>query len=129
MKEKLVETTKRLADLDAHTGEFEHTGDTIYFKYRQDNSFVYEGSGLNGYVMDSIWGLKKNEVGAPVTFSKENGWVAKCIFRGDDGAELDPNEYKLYIDEELIDKRHFWPIFLVNVGSSNGTLWNDYDYQ
>lgn len=129
LKEKLVETTKRLADLNAHTGEFEQTGDTIYFKYRLDNSFVYEGSGLNGYVMDSIWGLKKNEVGAPATFRKENGWVAKCIFSGDSGAELDPNEYVLYIDEELIDKRHYWPIFLVNVGSSNGTLWNDYDYQ
>lgn len=129
LKEKLVETTQRLADLNAHTGEFKETGDTIYFKYKQDNSFVYEGSGLNGYVMDSIWGLRKGEVGRPATYNKENGWVAKNIFRGESGANLNPNDYILYKDEDLIDKRHYWPIFLTNIGASNGTLWNDYDYQ
>lgn len=129
LKEKLVETTQRLADLNAHTGEFKETGDTIYFKYKQDNSLVYEGSGLNGYVMDSIWGLRKGEVGRPATYNKEKGWVAKNIFRGNDGAELASNTYILYENEDLIDKRHYWPIFLTNVGSSNGTLWNDYDYQ
>lgn len=129
LKEKLVETTQRLANLNAHTGEFKETGDTIYFKYKQDNSFVYEGSGLNGYVMDSIWGLRKGEVGRPATYNKENGWIAKNIYRSDSGANLNPNDYILYQDEDLIDKRHYWPIFLTNIGASNGTLWNDYDYQ
>lgn len=79
--------------------------------------------------MDSIWGLRKGEVGRPATYNKEKGWVAKNIFRGNDGAELASNTYILYENEDLIDKRHYWPIFLTNVGSSNGTLWNDYDYQ
>ncbi len=129
LKEELVRTTARLAELDAHTGEFAETGDTVYFKYKQDNSLVYEGSGLNGYVMDSIWGLAKGENGRPATYDKNTGWVAKVVFRGEDGAALNPNEYMLYADEDMIDKRHYWPIFSHNIGSSNGTLWNDYDYE
>ena len=29
---------------------------------------------------------------------------------------------------ERLNGRQFWPIFSVNIGQSNGTLWNDYDY-
>ena len=131
LKDKLVETQGRIALLDKHDGEFTQTGDSIYFKFRLDDSYLYKGNGRtvsHAYVMDSIWGLAKGEVGRPATFDKNNGWVAKDIFRGDEGAKLDANKYKLYENEDMIDKRQFYPIFGVNVGASNGTLWNDYDY-
>lgn len=131
LKEKLVETQARIALLDKHEGEFAQTGDTVYFKYRLADELLYEGEGRtvqHAYVMDSIWGLAKGEVGRPATFDKNTGWVAKDIYRGDEGAKLDANSYKLYDSEEMIDKRQFYPIFGVNVGASNGTLWNDYDY-
>ena len=130
LKEKMVETTARLALLDKHEGEFSTTTDSVYFKYRRDDSFVYTGEGAvvsSAYVMDSVWGLRKGETERPASFSKENGWVAKNSYRGDDGAKL--SDYILYQEEDDIDKRHFYPVFLVNVGASNGTLWNDYDYE
>ena len=131
LKEKLVETQGRIALLDKHEGEFAQTGDSIYFKFRLADEMLYQGEGCtveHAYVMDSVWGLTKGEVGRPATFNKENGWVAKDIFRGDEGAKLDANNYKLYENEDMIDNRQFYPIFSVNVGASNGTLWNDYDY-
>lgn len=131
LKEKLTETMSRIADLSTHTGEFEQTGDTIYFRYKQDNSLVQEGSGLNGYVMTDIYGLRKGEVGQPTEYDESNGWIKKDIFnsKNDDGSiSSNLSSYKLYYDEETIDSRHYWPIFLVNLGSSNGSLWNDYDY-
>lgn len=131
LKEKLVETQARIALLNKHEGEFAQTGDSIYFKFRQADEFLYQGEGCtvqHAYVMDSIWGLAKGEVGRPATFDKNTGWIAKDIYRGDEGDQLDANKYKLYENEDMIDKRQFYPIFGVNVGASNGTLWNDYDY-
>ena len=132
LKEKLVEAQKQVFELAAHTGDYVQTGDTLYFKYREDNSFLYQGDDRraeHAFVMDSIWGLNKGEVGRPATFSKENGWVAKNIYSSESsGDRLTPEAYKLYSNEETIDNRQFYPIFGVNVGASNGTLWNDYGY-
>ncbi len=127
LKEKLTETMARIADLDAHTGEFEQTGDTIYFQYRQDNTLVSESSGLNGYIMTNVWGLKKGEVGRPAGFDTDNGWVAKNIFLSESAGRYLAS-YRLYYNEETLDSRHYWPIFLTNLGASNGSLWNDYGY-
>ncbi|MBR3564970.1 MAG: RagB/SusD family nutrient uptake outer membrane protein [Paludibacteraceae bacterium] len=131
LKEKLVEAQKQVFELAAHTGNYAQTGDTLYFKYREDNSFLYQGDDRtveHAFVIDSIWGLNKGEVGPPATFSKENGWVAKNIYSSEEGARLTPDTYKLYNNEENIDNRQFYPIFGNNLGSSNGTLWNDYGY-
>ncbi|NDV46971.1 RagB/SusD family nutrient uptake outer membrane protein [Paludibacter sp. 221] len=129
LKESLTTTMSRIAELDQHTGEFTQTGDSIYFQYKQDNSLVYTGSGLNGYVMNNVWGLRKGEVGRPTGFDSNNGWVAKNIFESSsDGRYLKPTTYMLYYDEATIDSRHYWPIFKINLASSNGALWNDYGY-
>ena len=131
LKEKLVETQARIALLNNHEGEFAQTGDTIYFRYTLNDEMLYQGEGCtveHAYEMTDIWGLAKGEVGRPDNFSKEEGWVAKDIYRGDEGAKLDANSYKLYENEDNIDNRQFYPIFGVNVGASNGTLWNDYNY-
>ncbi|MDD3078181.1 MAG: RagB/SusD family nutrient uptake outer membrane protein [Paludibacter sp.] len=129
LKDNLVNTMDKIADLNAHRGDYAQTGDTIYFQYAKDNSLVYEGSGLNGYKMTNIWGLNKGETGRPDGFDTSNGWVAKDIFESDtDGRYLVPASYMLYYDQETIDSRHYWPIFITNLGTSNGSLWNDYGY-
>lgn len=128
LKEKLVETTTRLQALKNHEGEFAQTSDSLFFKYRKDNSLQYTGSTTSVFVLDSIYGWAVGETTRPATFSKENGWVAKEIYTSNGQSELDSYNYVLYADEDLIDKRHYWPIFSVNVGASNGLLWNDYDY-
>ncbi len=129
LKEKLVGTMERLNALDQHTGEFETVGDTLYIKYRRDDSFVYAGSDAvvkKGYVFDKIWGLSKGENSRPEEYDADT-WVKKNMFRSDSQSHLQ-NDYMLYADEDIIDKRHYWPIFSVNIGASNGSLWNDYDY-
>ncbi|MDR1585127.1 MAG: RagB/SusD family nutrient uptake outer membrane protein [Prevotellaceae bacterium] len=131
LKEKLVATTSRLEQLDNHAGEFTATGDTLYFKYRRDDSFIYAGSGAavsKGYVFDKVWGLAKGENSRPEDFD-DTVWVRKNMFRSENPPSYLTNNYKLYEIEANIDKRHYFPIFSVNEGASNGNLWNDYDYQ
>lgn len=96
--------------------------DTVYFKYKYD-------SDLKGFVMDSVYGLVVNELGAPATFNKANGWVKKGVYESSTkGNLLDPDNYKIYESEEKLETRQYWPIFMYYISSSNGRLWNDYGY-
>lgn len=130
LTENLIATAKRLEDLDTHTGEFEQTGDSIYFRYQLKNDVLAPETDVKfAYEMTDIWGLAKGEVGRPAAFDKEAGWVAKCIFISDSKRVIGANaNYLLYQDEQILPLRHYYPIFLNNVGTSNGALWNDYGY-
>lgn len=131
LKQKLVATMAQINDLRLHQGIYANLSDTIYFKYKTgaevNDEFLYVGGKATAaYVPDSIFGLNPGEKGKPATYKKENGWLKKAI---SDSEKLASTKYVLYKDEELIEKRELWPIFLFNIGSSNGTLWNDYDYE
>lgn len=97
-------------------------GDSIYYKYRYDKD-------LNGYVMDSIYGLQIGETSRPAWFSKANGWQAKDMYTSESkGNILSENNYPIYASDEKLESRQYWPIFATNIAASNGTLWNNYGY-
>jgi hypothetical protein len=128
----LIATMQRLKDLDAHTGEFAATGDSIYYRFKLNNDYLNPASSIkNAYEIVDLWGLRKGEVGAPAGYDKSAGWVAKHVFGDADEGEhvIGPqSNYKLYQDEKILPLRHYYPIFLTNIGTSNGALWNDYNY-
>lgn len=117
-------TMERLANLDAGTGEFEGRMDSVYFTYKQDNSFAQSG---NAYVFDKFVGLKKGDT-APADYDKTAGWIRKSFYEKDGERHLAAKDYYLYKEGVDVDMRHYWPIFEVNINASNGTLWNDYGY-
>ena len=117
-------TMERLANLDAGTGEFEGRMDSVYFTYKQDNSFAQSG---NAYVFDKFVGLKKGDT-APADYDKTAGWIRKSFYEKEGERHLAAKDYYLYKEGVDVDMRHYWPIFEVNINASNGTLWNDYGY-
>ena len=132
LRKALEDAQSRVQEMNMHTGDFANLPDTIYYKYKRlgaSEEYGYDNN-VVVYVMDSIWGLKKGELGKAPTYSKENGWVKTSIYEGSGGRELAPANYMLYDLQhpEYLDAHQFWPIFSVNIGSSNGTLWNDYGY-
>lgn len=124
LQTKLVEANNRLQNLAAHTGEFAQLGDTVYYHYRLDNTFAQPGE--TAYVIDSIWGLNKGELGMPATYDISNGWKRTCIYKSNEESVF--NSYKLFEHPETIESRQYWPIFPSNLQNSNGNLWNDYSY-
>lgn len=132
LKETLIAAHERLALMDKHEGEFSGLQDTIYFKYKYVGEEYSFAAGIKGFIIDpdSTFGLKKGEIGAPATYSKENGWVKTAIYLGSSGRELAQDNYMLFDREypNRLNGRQYWPIFSVNVGQSEGALWNDYDY-
>ena len=131
LKETLERAQARLALMNTHEGEFSELQDSLYIKYKfvgEEYSFT---SGIKGFVIDSIYGLNKGELGEPSYYNKENGWVkGNLYYSSSSGNQLAPDNYMLYDREfpERLNGRQLWPIFAVNVGQSNGALWNDYDY-
>lgn len=129
LKETLIKAHERLANMDAHTGDYAELQDTLYIKYKYIGDELSYAAGIKGYVIDSVYGLEKNETGAPPTYGP--GWVKGNLYRSKtSGAQLAPENFMLFDRDfpERLNGRQFWPIFSVNVGQSNGTLWNDYDY-
>lgn len=122
---QLKNTMDRIADLAAAEGEFVGRMDSVYFKYRRDDS--YAQSGNKAYVIDTIIGLRKGDT-TPVEYNKAEGWIRKSFYADDDEAHLSKSTYYLYKEGVNVDMRHYWPIFEVNINASNGTLWNDYGY-
>jgi hypothetical protein len=118
-------TTERLAALDAGTGEFEGRMDSVYFTYKKVEGLTQDGS--PAYVFDQWVGFNKGDV-TPADYDKTKGWIKKSIYEKDGERYLNPENYYLYSPDVNVDKRHYWPIFDVNVNASNGTLWNDYGY-
>ena len=130
LKEALTTTMERIANLNAHTGEFAETSDYMWFKYKKNDDLLYQGTGaraVHAYEMETIYGLAKGENARPAEFDENAHWVEKNIMANDDGTRH-LADYQLYRDADKIDSRHYWPIFLVNVSASDGELWNDYGY-
>jgi hypothetical protein len=123
---------KRLEALDAHTGEFANTSDSIYYRFKMNNEYLNPKSSVkNAYEIIDVWGLRKGEVGRPAGFDKSAGWVAKSVFGDQEEGDhvIGPkSNYRLYDNEKTLPLRHYYPIFLTNIGTSNGALWNDYNY-
>ncbi len=124
LKSQLENTMTRLANLDAGTGEFAGRMDSVYFKYKLDDSFATKG---HAYVFDKMYGLTLGDT-APAEYDKSQGWVKKAFYTKEDAHHLNPDEYYLYKAGVDVDMRHYWPIFDSNISASNGTLWNDYGY-
>lgn len=131
LNETMLNAHERLAALNRHEGEFANLGDTVYFKYKFVGDELSFNSSIKGFVIDSVYGLNKGEIGQPPYYNKENGWVKSSIYSSESsGRELAPDNYCLF-DRDFpirLNGRQLWPIFSVNVGQSNGALWNDYDY-
>jgi len=130
VSETLIRAHERLQAMNRHEGEFAGLNDTIYYKYKYVGDELSYTSGIKGFVIDSVYGLNKGESGEPPYYNKENGWVKTSIYSTESGRELAPDNYSLY-DRDFpnrLNGRQYWPIFAVNVGQSNGALWNDYDY-
>lgn len=124
----LKDAKAHIAQMDQHAGEYAQLQDTIYFKYKRCDD--YSMPGVKGFVIDSVYGLNKGELGTPAYYNSENGWVKTCIYESSSGRQLAEGNYVLYNydNEECLLGRQYWPIFSVNVGASNGSLWNDYLY-
>ena len=130
LKETLLEAHDRLGQMNRHEGEFAQLSDSIYLKYKYVGDEYSYASGIKGFVIDSVYGLNIGETDVPAFYNKENGWIKTSIYSGSSGRELAPDNYMLFDREypERLNGRQYWPIFSVNVGQSNGALWNDYDY-
>lgn len=129
LKETLIKAHERLANMNQHAGEFEQLQDTIYYNYKYVGDEYSFATGIKGFVIDSVYGLNKGELGSPEL--PVTGRVKGSLYASEsNGRVLAPDNYMLFDREfpERLNGRQFWPIFAVNVGQSNGTLWNDYDY-
>lgn len=129
LKETLIAAHERLANMNKHAGEFEQLQDTIYYNYRYVGDELSFAAGIKGFVIDSVYGLNKGELGIPEL--PLTGRMKGSLYASESsGRVLAPDNYMLF-DREFPDRlngRQYWPIFSVNVGQSNGALWNDYDY-
>ena len=115
----------RLDNLDAHTGEFTNTTDSIYYKYRYIGDELSYTYGIKGYIIESISHTR------PADYDTSNGWKKNSVFEsGDNERYLDRSRYILYVYDhpEYLDNHQLWPIFDVDLQKSNGLLWNDYNY-
>ncbi|MBP4139575.1 RagB/SusD family nutrient uptake outer membrane protein [Flavobacterium geliluteum] len=106
LKTKLDQAKQKMADLAAHTGEYQDVPTTLYYKFKADN------------VTLDIYGLNRGENTNPgveyTSFAWDNLNAAKV-------ASL----YKAGVNP---DNRQFWPIWQVFIDGSNGQLTNDYGY-
>ena len=130
LNETMLHAHARLEAMNRHEGEFAQLNDTIYLKYKFVGDEYSFSSGIKGFVIDSVYGLNIGETDVPAFYNKDNGWVKTSIYSGSSGRELAPDNYVLFDRDypERLNGRQYWPIFAVNVGQSNGALWNDYDY-
>lgn len=130
LNETMLHAHARLEAMNRHEGEFAQLNDTIYLKYKFVGDEYSFSSDIKGFVIDSVYGLNIGETDVPAFYNKDNGWVKTSIYSGSSGRELAPDNYVLFDRDypERLNGRQYWPIFAVNVGQSNGALWNDYDY-
>jgi hypothetical protein len=124
LREKLEATEAAVYALQKNQGIYAGRPDTVWFHYKQDNSYAQEGV---AYVFDRFVGLDLKAT-RPAEFDKENGWVAKSFFSKDEDPVITSENWYLFKPGTDIDMHQYWPIFDVNIAASNGTLWNDYLY-
>ena len=129
LKETLIAAHERLANMNSHNGEFAQLQDTIYYHYKYVGEEYSFASGIKGFVLDSVFGLNKGELGVP-PYTLTGGVKGSLYSSESNGRALAPDNYMLFDREypERLNGRQYWPIFAVNVGQSDGALWNDYDY-
>lgn len=129
LKETLMKAHERLEQMNTHTGEFEELQDTIFYHYKYVGDAYSFAPGIKGFVIDSVYGLNKGETGYP-PYTLTGGIKGSLYSSESSGRALAPDNYMLFDRDypERLNGRQYWPIFSVNVGQSNGTLWNDYDY-
>lgn len=90
---------------------------------------------VHAYEFEEIYGLHASETEDKSALNTEEAsvwWYSSNIFVSDSEGNL-LKSYKLYnyendYNENKLNERFFWPIFQNNLGSSNGSLWNDYGY-
>ena len=125
LRSSMEDTRIRLDNLNTHTGEFTNTQDTVYYKYRYVGSEMSYSPEIKGYIIETISHTR------PADFNPDNGWVKLNIYETTSGErDLTRDSYILYLYDhpEYLDNHQLWPIFDVNVQTSNGLLWNDYNY-
>jgi len=121
----MEETKTRLDNLDAHSTEFANTQDSVYFKYRYVGDELSYEPGIKGYVIEAVSHTR------PADFDPDKGWISKSVFESSSkGRVLSNDNYTLYMYDhpEYLDNHQLWPIFEVNIQTSDGLLWNDYNY-
>ncbi len=131
LKETLIAAHERLANMNNHAGEFAELQDTLFIKYKYVGEEYSYAAGIKGFVIDSTYGMEKKELGTPSYYNKDNGWMkGNLYYSSSSGRVLAPDNYMLFDPEypDRLNGRQYWPIFTVNVGQSEGALWNDYDY-
>ena len=129
LKETLIKAHERLANMNNHEGEFAELQDSVYYHYKYVGDEYSFAPGIKGFVIDSMYGLIKGELGVP-PYTLVGGIKGSLYNSESSGRYLAPDNYMLF-DREYPDRlngRQYWPIFSVNVGQSEGALWNDYDY-
>ena len=129
LKETLLKAHERLANMNNHADEFEELQDTIFFNYKYIGDEYSFTTGIKGFVLDTVFGLVKGELGRP-SYTLTGGFKTSLYSSDSSGRELAPDNFMLFDRDypERLNGRQYWPIFSVNVGQSNGALWNDYDY-
>lgn len=129
LKETLLAAHERLAAMNLHQGEFSQLQDTFFYHYKYVGDEYSFEPGIKGFVLDSVYGLNKGEIGHP-PYPLTAAIKGSLYSSESDGRVLAPDNYMLFDREfpERLNGRQLWPIFAVNVGQSNGALWNDYDY-
>lgn len=127
LKETLENAHERLEKMNKHEGDYADLQDTVYIKFKNVGDIYSFAAGIKGFVIDSTFGLTKKEKGEP---AYKTGWAKGNIYESSSGRHLAPDNYMLFDREypERLNGRQLWPIFSVNVGQSEGALWNDYDY-
>jgi len=129
LRETLMEAHARLENMNNHAGEFSQLQDTIFYHYKYVGDEYSYAAGIKSFVLDSVYGLNKGETGYP-PYTLTGGIKSSIYSSESNGRVLAPDNYMLFDRDfpERLNGRQYWPIFAVNVGQSNGTLWNDYDY-
>lgn len=127
LKETMIAAQERLAAMNLHQGEFAQLQDTIFYHFKYVGDEYSFAPGIKGFVIDSVYGLNKGETGNP-PYVLTHGIKGSLYSSESDGRVLAPDNYLLFEYPERLNGRQYWPIFAVNVGQSNGALWNDYDY-
>lgn len=124
LRQRMVDVEKYIRELAADgTRHQMGYGDTLYYKYTWDEK-------IKGYVMSDCYGLLKGETKRLPEMTVENGWQAKDIYNSESkGFILGANNYPIFENEEQLETRQYWPIFLHNItAAGTDVLWNNYGY-
>lgn len=124
LRERMVETEKfvREMSVDASRHALGY-GDSIFYKYTYNET-------AKGYYISEVYGLRKGETERQAHMTKANGWQAKDIYNSDSkGYLLSATNYPIFADEQQLETRQYWPIFVQNItAAGTDVLWNNYGY-